>query len=94
MRKEYLIMALLPALALAAVLCWAQENPAAPEPPDMATPLPPDAATPAPEPAPAPKDTSPDPETMPVEIISSTYKVLPVFKMGDEINVEEEQKWD
>jgi hypothetical protein len=35
-----------------------------------------------------------DAESMPAEIITPTHYVLPIFKMGDELMVDEEQKWD
>ncbi|MFH1232096.1 MAG: hypothetical protein V1709_11450 [Planctomycetota bacterium] len=54
-----------------------------------------------PQTTPAPSETTPKPEpTTPQEIkpllgsISQTYHVLPIFKMSDVLNVEEEQKWD
>jgi len=43
---------------------------------------------------PVEKSISLDPETLPVEIITPTHQVLPIFKMGDELKVEEDQKWD
>lgn len=83
MKKEYqLAMILLLVFAFGAILSWAQEKPATQDPPDIVTP------------APTEKSSNSDPETLPVEIITPTHQVLPIFKMGDELKIEEEQKWD
>jgi hypothetical protein len=47
------------------------------------------------QPEPAPKSTPITTETTPsLEPITPSYHVLPIFKMNDVLNVEEEQRWD
>ncbi|MBI5778269.1 MAG: hypothetical protein HZA49_02280 [Planctomycetes bacterium] len=83
MKKEYkLAVVLLLLFAFGAVLSWAQGKPINQDPADIATPTP------------TGKSSNSDPETLPVEIITPTHQVLPIFKMGDELKIEEEQKWD
>ena len=52
-------------------------------------------SAPAQTPPPAPSETAPTPTPITTpETITPTYHILPIFKMNDALNVEEEQRWD
>jgi hypothetical protein len=107
MIKEYKLIAILLAVAVLGIMAFylptgiiiAQDKSASQTTPDDAITVPaenPPSGSPTGRPSgpPAKNSDSPDPENLPVEIITPTHQVLPIFKMGDELKVDEEQKWD
>ncbi|HLD35747.1 MAG TPA: hypothetical protein VJC37_03420 [Planctomycetota bacterium] len=95
MRKEYKLIAVLLLVAVFGIMSFyptigriiAEDKSAPQAVPDDSI------AVPAEKP-PVQNSGITDPETLPVEIITPTHQVLPIFKMGDELNVNEELKWD
>ena len=95
MRKEYRLMAVLLSVAVLGIMAFSQPIGRITAEDKSTSQTSPDDSIPVPaENPPVEKNGSPDPETLPVEIITPTHLVLPIFKMGDELKVDEEQKWD